>query len=307
MKIDSNLILNAYLEGRLVAMPTETVYGLSAPINRPDLIERIFELKKRPKNDPLIVHVNSMVMAKTVLAKWSDGLETLLTKFWPGPLTIVAEKSPLVSNEITSGESTVAVRMPNHPLALEIISAANVPLVAPSANPFTKLSPTKVAHVQKYFNNKDVLIIDGGECKRGIESTIILLNSDKKEWKLLRTGPIKSSEIQEVLFDYEYVQNSQSIPLTPGSHHTHYQPAVPLYLLNEGEKFHFDGITKELKLPKKFEEAESLLYSALHELSKEADQIIFYKTKEFREDPKWKAICDRLSRAATKGLKSPEV
>lgn len=300
MKIDSNLILNAYHDGRLVAMPTETVYGLSAPIDRPDLIERIFELKKRPKNDPLIVHVDSVEMAKTVFADWSEDLEKLLGQFWPGPLTIVAKKSERISDEITSGESTVAVRMPNHPQALEIISAAKVPLVAPSANPFTKLSPTKAEHVEKYFDRDDVLVIDGGECKRGIESTIILLDSDKKEWKLLRTGPIKPFEISELLGDYKQIMNSQEIPLTPGSHHTHYQPAVPFYLLEQGQEVNFSGLTKELKLSNDYKQAEAQLYGSLHALAKEADQIIFLKTDEFSNDPKWKAIRDRLSRAASK-------
>jgi L-threonylcarbamoyladenylate synthase len=300
MEINSKLILGAYEQGRLVALPTETVYGLSAPINRPDLVERIFELKKRPKNDPLIVHVDSIEMAKTVFADWSEDLEVLLEKFWPGPLTIVSNKSDMITDTITSGEPTVAVRMPNHPKALQIISSAQSPLVAPSANPFTKLSPTKAEHVQKYFAEEDVLVIDGGECQRGIESTIILLDSKNKEWKLLRTGPVKPSEIKEVLSNYSQVVDSAEIPLTPGSHHTHYQPAVPLYLLEYGEEITFDGVTKELNLSSDFKQAESELYASLHALAKEADQIIFYKTDDFLNNPKWKAIRDRLSRAASK-------
>lgn len=300
MDFKTEIIREAFEHGRLVAMPTETVYGLAAPINRPDLVERIFELKRRPKNDPLIVHISSIAMAQTVFEGWGSDLQALAEKFWPGPFTIVSNKSDLISDDITAGELTVAVRMPNHPMALKIIEAAKCPLVAPSANPFTKLSPTKAEHVREYFGDEDVLVIDGGECQRGIESTIIWIDPAEKKWKLLRSGPTKIGEIKKVLRDYELLENVGQIPLTPGSHHTHYQPKVPFYLIEEGEQVDFPGVTKELKLPNDYQLAEAMLYGQLHELAKQADQIIYRVIPERFLDPNWNAIRDRLKRAASK-------
>lgn len=299
-KISDEQIRQAYQAGRLVALPTETVYGLAAPIDRPDLIERIFELKQRPKNDPLIVHVSSIEMAKSVFHAWDDDLQKLAEAFWPGPLTIVAKKDASISNTITSGETNVAVRMPNHPLALQIIDAVQCPVVAPSANPFTKLSPTKAQHVCDYFSENDVLVVDGGECQRGIESTIVLVEPSQKTWKLLRSGPVKLEEIGKVLLSYTQDQNRAEIPLTPGSHHKHYRPAVPFYLVNEGESLDLPGVTKELILSSDFKQAESELYSQLHALALNADQIFFRMSEAFLNDPNWNAIRDRLKRASSK-------
>ena len=174
---EANLIRAAEVirQGGLVAFPTETVYGLGANALNAEAVARIFEAKQRPSFDPLIVHVEGRAMLSRVVREIPAQAEPLMARFWPGPLTLVLPKSDFVPGIVTSGLPTVAVRMPDHPIALELISRAGVPIAAPSANPFGYLSPTRAEHVERMLGDKVDLILDGGPTAFGVESTILLL------------------------------------------------------------------------------------------------------------------------------------
>src|SRR5580693_7393668 len=161
--------------GRLVAFPTETVYGLGANALDADAVARIYAAKRRPATSPLIVHVASIEMALTVVSAWPETAALLAKKFWPGPLTLVLPKAAAIPLIVTAGLSTVGLRMPSHPVALALIRAAGVPLAAPSANRFTELSPTTAEHVRRSLGKDVDCILDGGACDVGIESTVLSL------------------------------------------------------------------------------------------------------------------------------------
>lgn len=183
--------------GRLVAFPTETVYGLGANALDPMALARIFEVKRRPFFDPLIVHIADRASLETVCLPGDDCAARLMDRFWPGPLTLVLPKTPAIPELATSGLPTVAVRMPDHPVALELIRMAGFPLAAPSANPFGRLSPTSAAHVRDQFHAGIALILDGGPCPIGVESTILSLAGETP--MLLRAGGIPREEIEAVI------------------------------------------------------------------------------------------------------------
>jgi len=163
-------------EGRLVAFPTETVYGLGANALDERAVERIYQAKKRPATSPLIVHVNSVAMARSLTTEWPAIAQELAQKYWPGPLTLVLPKAARVPDRVTAGLPTVGIRIPNHPLALALIEAAGVPIAAPSANVFTKLSPTQARHVDETLAD---YVLDGGPAQVGIESTVVSIVDDR--------------------------------------------------------------------------------------------------------------------------------
>jgi L-threonylcarbamoyladenylate synthase len=171
--------------GELVAFPTETVYGLGANALDAAAVQKIYELKGRPASSPLIVHVASIQMAREIAAEWPPLAESLARRWWPGPLTLVLPKQPVIPDIVTAGLPTVGVRMPNHPVALELILQAGVPIAAPSANRFTGLSPTTSDHVRQAFGDS-VAILDGGPAQVGIESTVVAIEDGML--KLLRSG-----------------------------------------------------------------------------------------------------------------------
>src|SRR5580658_8110371 len=179
--------------GGLVAFPTETVYGLGANALDAAAVQRIFELKGRPASSPLIVHVASLEMARQVAAEWPPIVEELAQKWWPGPLTLVLPKKTAIPGIVTAGLTTVGIRMPNHPLALELIEQAGVPIAAPSANRFGELSPTTAEHVRAAFGS-EVDVLDGGPCQVGIESTVVAV--DGGGLKLLRPGMISLGDLE---------------------------------------------------------------------------------------------------------------
>ncbi|MBI1741245.1 MAG: threonylcarbamoyl-AMP synthase, partial [Candidatus Koribacter versatilis] len=174
--------------GRLVAFPTETVYGLGANALDPDAVARIYAVKGRPPTSPLIVHVASIEMAQSLVTTWPDAAHRLAHRFWPGPLTLVLDKKPTIPAIVTAGLPTVGLRMPAHPIALALIRAAGVPLAAPSANRFTQLSPTTADHVRRSLGSDVDYILDGGPCHVGIESTVLSLAGPQPV--LLRPGGI---------------------------------------------------------------------------------------------------------------------
>src|ERR1700690_3732720 len=180
--------------GGLVAFPTETVYGLGANALDAAAVERIFKVKGRPRQSPLIVHVDSIEMARTLVLEWPAAADLLARRYWPGPLTLVLPKQPSIPDIVTAGLSTVGLRVPAHPLALALIRAAGVPIAAPSANPFTALSPTTAEHVRQSLGDAVDLVLDGGPATVGIESTVLSLAA--AEPVLLRPGVIPLPEIE---------------------------------------------------------------------------------------------------------------
>ncbi|MEM1183844.1 MAG: L-threonylcarbamoyladenylate synthase [Planctomycetota bacterium] len=183
--------------GGLVAFPTETVYGLGADARRADAVQRVFETKGRPSDNPLIVHVSGEAMAALVVRSFTDRAVRLAAAFWPGPLTFVLERSNAIPDVVTAGGPTVGVRCPDHPLALALIESFGGPLVGPSANPSGYISPTSAAHVLNHFGQGEVLVLDGGACKAGLESTVIDLTSARP--RVLRPGIVGVEHLAAVL------------------------------------------------------------------------------------------------------------
>lgn len=217
-------------EGNLVAFPTETVYGLGADALNPYAVAKIFELKERPIFDPLIVHIASVEEIKRLTVNNDNRVYELAERFWPGPLTIILPKSNLVPDIVTAGLPTVGIRMPDHPVAIELIRQSGCPIAAPSANKFGQLSPTQAKHVNKQLPDVDFLI-DGGESAVGIESTIISLN--EKGFEILRHGIITKEEIEEIIPYYAVPDRDKTNIVSPGMLKSHYSPNKPIYLLDK--------------------------------------------------------------------------
>jgi L-threonylcarbamoyladenylate synthase len=217
--------------GGLVAFPTETVYGLGANALNPFAVAKIFELKERPSFDPLIVHIASFDDLTILSSGINENAMLLAKHFWPGPLTIVLPKSQIVPDIVTSGLDTVGIRMPNNPIALELIKKSNCPIAAPSANKFGQLSPVNAKHVLKQLPKVDY-VLDGGNTSVGIESTIIYIESNICQ--LLRPGFITLEDIEKAFPNTFFFNSTKPEKLvSPGLLKSHYSPAKPLYILNE--------------------------------------------------------------------------
>ncbi|MFP4105366.1 MAG: L-threonylcarbamoyladenylate synthase [Phycisphaerae bacterium] len=214
--------------GGVVALPTETVYGLGANALNATAVARIFEIKERPRFDPLIVHVGSVDQARQVVGQWPDAADELARHFWPGPLTMVLGKSDDIPDIVTSGLPTVAVRMPDHPLALSVIDEAGLPIAAPSANKFGCISPTTSQHVRRQLGEDVDMVLDGGPCHVGIESTIVALTEESPV--LLRAGGTPPAAIEEVVGPIRQCGADESRPTAPGQCPRHYAPRTPLIL-----------------------------------------------------------------------------
>lgn len=220
--------------GQLVAIPTETVYGLAAHALDPDACAQVFGVKGRPAHDPLIVHVARVEQAQA-LAHWNDRAERLAAAFWPGPLTLVLRRRDVVPNIVTAGLETVALRMPAHPAARALLQACNLPLAAPSANPFGYLSPTRPEHVAANLGDRIPALLDGGPCTHGVESTIVDLSGDRPA--ILRPGVITADELTQALgapvapfVPASAEPTAPAAPRAPGLLDRHYSPHTPLYL-----------------------------------------------------------------------------
>jgi L-threonylcarbamoyladenylate synthase len=212
------------LAGGLVAFPTETVYGLGALASDLDAVRRIFTVKGRPASDPLIVHVHRDWDLSNVFAEVTPPMRRLIDAHWPGPLTIVGPKHPQVSDLVTSGRATVAVRAPSHPIAATLLELVGAPVVAPSANRFSYVSPTTAAHVVNDLEGEIDLLIDGGPTPIGIESTIVAVLGDRIT--LLRRGSV---QIDEAVID-----TAAPADVSPGRLDTHYSPSAPTRTLAAG-------------------------------------------------------------------------
>ncbi len=221
----------------LVAIPTETVYGLAGNCLSETAIKKIFETKKRPFFNPLIVHIHSLHKLDEIAQEIPEKAKLLANAFWPGSLTLVLKKRPNVSDLITAGKETVAVRIPNHQLTLELLENLDFPLAAPSANPFGSISPTTAQHVADYFPEELKLVLDGGTCDNGIESTIIGFENDMPV--LYRLGSIPVEEIEAVVGKVKVNNKEENKPNAPGMLSRHYAPNTKTILV--------DNIIEELK------------------------------------------------------------
>jgi L-threonylcarbamoyladenylate synthase len=294
--------------GRLVAFPTETVYGLGANALDPEAVARIYAVKGRPPTSPLIVHVASIEMAQSLVVTWPDIADRLARRFWSGPLTLVLEKRPTIPPNVTAGLSTVGLRMPAHPIALALIRAAGVPLAAPSANRFTQLSPTTADHVRRGLGSDVDLILDGGPCEIGIESTVLSLAGPQPI--LLRPGGISRVELEAVIGPIATATEvTTGAHPAPGMHPRHYSPRTPLMLMNDGKvPAQGQGVYLQHKhapsrsditivqMPSTAPEYATALYDKLHQADAAGRAWIAVDAPP--ETPEWEAIYDRLRRAS---------
>jgi L-threonylcarbamoyladenylate synthase len=216
--------------GGIVAFPTETVYGLGAAVFNEKAVARVFEIKGRPRFDPLIVHVSSPDQLPLLVGAVPSGAQALIDQFWPGPLTLVLSKAPAVPELVTAGLSTVAVRMPRHPLAIELVARAGTPIAAPSANPFGCTSPTTARHVLDQMAGKADMVLDGGDCSVGVESTIVSCAGAQPV--LLRPGGLPVEDIEAIVGPLGVVsREGDPAVVAPGMLPRHYAPRTPLMLI----------------------------------------------------------------------------
>lgn len=289
-------------DGKLVAFPTETVYGLGANALNVDAVGRIYEAKGRPKSSPLIVHIAEIAMAKQLAAEWSVIAGQLAARFWPGPLTLVVPKHPSVPDLVTAGLPSVGLRIPAHPVALRLMQLAEVPVAAPSANRFMHLSPTTAEHVRTGLGDRVDMVLDGGPAQVGIESTVVSLTG--KEPVVLRPGMITPEELQAATGigwgEFPAVEPgaiTESAAESPGLHPRHYAPCTSFYVLKAGST-RPQGRGRVLELPADPTAYASHLYAALHAADKEGWDWI--AIAEPPQGPEWAGIRDRLRRATTK-------
>lgn len=218
--------------GGIIAIPTETVYGLGGNALSESAVKKIFDLKKRPLHNPLIVHIGSVDELEKLAKEIPDAAYNLAHAFWPGPLTLILKKQDIIPPIVTAGLDTVAIRIPDHKLTLELLKKLTFPLAAPSANPFGSISPTKPDHVLGYFRNQLNLILDGGECQRGIESTIVGFDQDENP-VIFRQGAITAEEIEKITGRLSFCTQDDQKPTAPGMLSKHYAPKTPSCLTKD--------------------------------------------------------------------------
>ena len=224
-------VAKEFLEaGNVVGIPTETVYGLAGNALNPDAVLTIFRVKNRPSFDPLIVHTDSLTKLDQFVTSIPEPARLLADAFWPGPLTLLLPKRALISDLVTAGLTTVAVRIPNHPLTLALLRSLDFPLAAPSANPFGYISPTTAQHVADQLGDQIPYILDGGPAGVGIESTIVGFNDNKAT--VFRLGGMGLDQIEQIIGPISVQTHSTSNPKAPGMLISHYAPRKPLILLS---------------------------------------------------------------------------
>lgn len=228
---DIDSAANALRANQLVAIPTETVYGLAGNAFSDAAVRQIFLLKKRPAYNPLIVHIKSTDDLSLVAQHIPDMAYQLAARFWPGPLTLILEKKPHISDLITAGKKTVAVRIPRHPLTLDLLHRLDFPLAAPSANPFGSISPTSAHHVAAYFKDNLEVILDGGNCEQGVESTII--GFENNQVVLYRHGAVATDEIAAIAGPLKVHTSDNMAPVSPGMLSRHYSPQTTTVLTDD--------------------------------------------------------------------------
>ena len=313
---DLHKAAEALKENNIVAIPTETVYGLAANAFESEAIEKIFSLKKRPFYNPLIVHIKAAEYLNHIAKDIPEIAFRLATEFWPGPLTLVLNKKSIVPAIITAGKDTVAVRMPNHPITLELLNSLDFPLAAPSANPFGSISPTTAAHVRRYFGENLEVVLDGGECIKGIESTIV--GFEGEQVVMYRLGSISTEDIERVAGKLKFHTIDDSAPAAPGMLSRHYAPSTETFLTQDVKEMVLSHPNKKIGLlifqknpislhmahtevlsqKGDLNEAARNLYAAMHRLDHlDLDVII---AEKLPEEGLGKSINDRLKRAVKK-------
>lgn len=303
----------ALRRGEVIGLPTETVYGLAGDAANPDAIRRIFAIKGRPADHPLIVHLSAVSQVADWAADVPATALTLAAAFWPGPMTLILKKAFQVSDLVTGGQDSVGLRIPNHPVALGVLRAFGGGLAAPSANRFGHVSPTTAQHVRDEFGSAVPLVLDGGPCSIGIESTIIDLTGITP--RILRPGQISRAAIATVIGHIAVGQHGDS-PRVSGALASHYAPRTPTENIPrsrlairwrqchaQGETAlvlsigHLPASTEGLALSENPEDYARHLYAALRKLDAEgADRILVERTPD---TDAWRAIGDRLQRAAS--------
>lgn len=319
MSIISSSIVKAVAllnQEQIIGIPTETVYGLAGNIYSSKAVERIFAMKKRPFFNPLIVHIKSAAALSEIARDIPEKADLLAKVFWPGPLTLVLKKQIAIPDLITAGKDTVAVRVPNHPETLALLNQLAYPLAAPSANPFGSISPTTAIHVADYFAEELPMVLDGGACQRGIESTII--GFENGEPILYRLGSLAIEDIEAVVGPVKMITHDDIAPAAPGMLSKHYAPLTTTFLTADvkkklisipDQKIGVLVFQKRIDDPKivqqeilslsgNLAEAASQLYAALHRLdNSHLDCIIAERFPDFGLG---KTINDRLKRATQK-------
>ncbi len=307
--------VTALRNGDLVAFPTETVYGLGANARDPAALRRIFEVKGRPADHPLILHLDSARFLSRWVAEVPAAAEQLAAAFWPGPLTLVMRRSEDASDVLTGGQDTVAIRISSHPMAQQLLTAFGGGIAAPSANRYGKLSPTRPEHVREELGDAVAIIMDGGECTIGVESTIVSLAGAKP--RLLRPGSITQAQIEAVIGPIE-VGADATAPRVPGSTAQHYSPTTAVAivpstllesridtLLRDGRRVAVlaqrpprkaqQGVTW-INVGRRLDIYQRDLYANLRSLDKAGADLIL--VEEVPGKPEWAAVLDRLARCA---------
>lgn len=293
----------------IVAIPTETVYGLGAWIYSEKGLKTIFSTKERPFFDPLIVHVDSIIKARALTMEWTKIHEVLAQECWPGPLTLIAKKNDLINPLITSGLDSVGLRCPNHPLTLKLLSQMEGGIAAPSANKFGKTSPTSSLHVFQEFGD-EVPILEGGPSEVGIESTVVGISEGKLE--IFRPGFYTASKLSDVLKKHGLSINVSyaESPVAPGQLKHHYMPKIPLIIVPENVDR--EKIQQEIEIPfrnpvfwkqpKSPEIASRELYQKMREFDEKGYDIIFAEKRRDHSREEWLGIWNRLEKAKTLSL-----
>lgn len=311
--------VEALRAGDLVAFPTETVYGLGANASNPAAVRKIFAIKGRPAGHPLIVHLDSIRYLHRWVSEIPEVAVNLAARFWPGPMTLVLKKAPHVLPIITGGQDSVAIRVPGHPIAQQLLTAFGGGIAAPSANRYGHISPTRAEHVRDELGDAVRIVLDGGECQIGVESTI--LSCVDGTARLLRPGSITLSQIQSVAGDV-IVGADAGTPRVPGSTASHYAPDTPLDIVPgnaletlaggfnaRGERVAVLALRLPLKTLKlatwinagrRPQQYAHDLYAHLRTLDKA--ECVKILVQELPEEERWDAVRDRLQKAAAKGL-----
>ncbi len=315
-QVDIDAAVQALRDGDLVAFPTETVYGLGANAQNPVAVRKIFEAKGRPASHPVIVHLDSPRYLHRWVREVPETALRLGERFWPGPLTIVMPRAANVHDIVTGGQDTIAVRVPSHPMAQQLLTAFGGGIAAPSANRYGRLSPTRPDHVRDELGDAVRIILDGGECQIGLESTIVACEGSRV--RLLRPGAVTASQLREIVGDLLVGPDAQS-PRVPGSTPSHYAPSTPMSIVPAGE---IDAQAAALsrggrriavlaqRLPLKAhkyvtwinagrrpEQYAQDLYANLRTLDKAGCRQIL--VQDVPRDERWDAARDRLLRAAS--------
>ncbi len=314
---DIDLAKSFLEQGQLVGIPTETVYGLAGNALNPESVALIFETKNRPAFDPLILHTSSIDRVDDFVAEFPEKLKTLAENFWPGPLTLLLPRKPIVPDLVTSGLERVAVRIPKHPLTLALLESLEFPLAAPSANPFGYISPTRPEHVNAQLGDKIPYILDGGPCEVGLESTIVGMEGE--DILIYRLGGLEIAEIEKLLGSVKIKSSSSSNPQAPGLLESHYAPRKPFILgdlreliaghLDKKEDFavlSYSDFFPEIKVEnqlalsrnRNLHEAAKNLFAAMRRLDEGSASVILAELMP--EEGLGRAINDRLRRAAVK-------